>query len=292
MWGEEYESGPICEWCSGASTSGLLSAFDQELTREVESTELLDCDNNDLFRFASDLGELGASHVSLQVVRDVIGGILVNIKGQNRVDYYTLRTKTEPTRLVQILWYLNELGYIEVKTKQIPDGLAIDYIVIPRNGLIDKAFVAMEASDQWKEHREPNFVLACVLIHGLAQTIALVENTGTITFGQGLTRIYVSNGHIYIPKQFTAPLMFVIGSWANGHSEFTEVEINQFMTARGLGHKERDRVNRVIGGMNPGVQHTIYRMETYSPGTGSRSLRFVLNPRFVALRDRLRDRMR
>ena len=270
----------------------MLGALDQEITREVESTELLDCDSNDLFRFVSDLGELAAAHPHLQIARDIVGTILVNIRGQRRIDHYALRSKLPPGRLFPILFYLDELQYIKLETEETTEGLKVGDAVIPKGGIIDKAYIAIEASDKWKEHREPNFVLASMLIRGLAQSIGLIEANGRLDLGQGITRVYVSNGYVYIPRQFTAPLMYVLGSWANGRNEFTESDINPFLTARGIGIKEREKIGRVIGGVNPGLQHTIYRVEAFSFGSGIQSFRYILNPVFANLRERLRERER
>jgi hypothetical protein len=287
---EVFDLGPICPFCSGDKTSEMLAALDQEITQEVASTELLDCDGVDLFRFVSDLGSLGSSHMHLQVVRDVIGSILISIKGKNRVDYYSLRRRTDPVRLVQILDYLDELGYIKVHRRS--DSPIIDHVTIPKDNIIDKAYVAMEATEGWKQHREPSFVMAALVIKGLDQAIGVIKEQGSIKVGEGITRLYVSGDKVYVPRQFTAPLMFILGSWANSEDEFTESSISSFMTRRGIQSKERDRVVRFIGGLNPGSQNTIYKMETYSPGMGIKELRFVLNPQFAAVRERLRSRTR
>jgi hypothetical protein len=270
----------------------MLYAFAEALSQDMASEPLLDCDHNDLFRFASDLGELAASHTHLQVARDTVGAIIMNVKGQNRVDYYTILGHVKASRLIPILSYYEQLGLIKLQFEDAKYGLRLETIDVPSDSIIQKALVSMEATEQWQEHREPNLILAYVMIRGLSEALQAIDEKGTIELGEGITRLYVVNGHVYIPKQFTAPLVFILGSWANGENEFTDTKLNSFLTARGLSSYERDRVMRVIAGTNPGIQHTIYRTELFSYGEGPKSFRYVLNPRFSKLRDRFRSRMR
>jgi hypothetical protein len=264
------------------------------MTEQVSSAPLIDCEGNDLFRFLSDLGELGASHPHLLRARDVVGTLLMNIQGQGRVDYYSLMGRVPFRRLITILFYLQDLGLVRVLTESTSGGnlLRIREILIPPGTLIQKAFLSMEASATWEEHREPNLILAYILVKGLHQTRELVESKGFLEIGEGITRLYVTNGRVLIPRQFGAPFAYILCSWANGQDEVQEEEIKRFLSLRGITSQERDKIFRIIAGVQPGLQHTIYRLERFSYGNGEISYRLVLNPRFRNLRDRLRERLR
>jgi hypothetical protein len=270
----------------------MLNALDQEMTEQVSSASLIDCEGNDLFRFLSDLGELGASHPHLMRVRDVVGTLLMNIQGQGKVDYYSLRGRVPFPRLVTILFYLQDLGLVRVLTESTTRGNLIREILIPPGTLIQKAFLSMEASTAWEEHREPNLILAYILVKGLHQTRELVESKGFLEIGEGITRLYVTQGRVLIPRQFGAPFAFILCSWANGQDEVQEDEIKEFLSLRGITSHDRDKIFRIIAGVQPGQQHTIYRLERFSYGNGDISYRLILNPRFRNLRDRLRGRLR
>ena len=270
----------------------MLNALDQEMTEQVSSAPLIDCKGNDLFRFLSDLGELGASHPHLMRVRDVVGTLLMNIQGQGRVDYYSLRGRVPFPRLVTILFYLQDLGLVRVLTESTIRGNLIREILIPPGTLIQKAFLSMEASTSWEEHREPNLILAYILVKGLCQTRELIESRGSLEIGEGITSLYVTQGRVFIPRQFGAPFAYILGSWATGQDEVQEVEIKKFMCLRGITSQDRDKIFRIIAGVQPGHQHTIYRLERFPYGNREISYRLVLNPRFTNLRDRLRERLR
>ena len=259
----------------------------------VNSAALIDCDDNDLFRFLSDLGELGAEHTHLQAVRDLISTIIMNIHGQGIVDYYSLRGKIPTGRLITILIYLEELGLVELNTDISPRGYTtIREVVVPPETLIRKAFITMEASSDWEEHREPNLILSYILIKGLNQTLEIIEEKGSLNVGEGITRLYVTKGRVYIPKQFTVPLVYILGSWSKRQDELTETDIKSFMALRGLTNRQRDKVVRLFAGAQIGLSHTIYRFERFSYGVGTQEYRLILNPRFGNLRDRLRGRFR
>jgi hypothetical protein len=272
----------------------MLNALDQEMTEQVNTAPLIDCEDNDLFRFLADLGELGASHPHLTLVRDVIGTMLMNIQGQGRVDYYLLRSRVHTPRLYTILFYLQELGLVRLITEGSRGApIRLREVLIPQGTLIQKAFMSLEAFSAWEEHREPNLILSYIVIKGLVETLKIIEmRGGPPSLGEGITRLYAVSGKVIIPKQFTAPLLYILGSWAQGHDEFTETDLTRFLAARGFTGSERDRVVRIIAGTQPGLQHTIYRLERFSYGDQAFFFRFVLNPRFRNLRDRVRLRVR
>lgn len=284
---------PICLWCDGPMFSQMLSSLDEEVTSEVANNPTVDCERNDFFHFLSDLGELAASHPHLLITRDLVSVILTNIQGQRRVNFYSIRGSIPFDRLIPILSYLESIGLIRLELEEEADGTRrIQEITIPDGSLIQKAFLTIEASVDWSEHREPNLILAYVLIKGLSQTIDIIHRNGVLNVGEGITRLYLHKGRVFIPRQFAAPLAFVVGKWAGEQDQFTETEIKSFMAARGLSSIEREKAVRALAGTSPGMRHSVYRLERYPYGDGTQSFRFALNPRYAGLRERLRGRFR
>lgn len=287
---------PLCHWCAGTTFSTMLKALVEEMLDQCKSVPLLDCAGNDLFRFLSDLGELAASHPHLQVVRDIISTLMMNVYGQNRITYFTLISRLPSHlrgRLVTTLAYLENLQLLDLVKSTDRDGYTvIDEVTLPAGSIFPKALTTIEASGTWEERREPNMLLSYILLQGIAETLELIESQGYLEVGQGVTRLYVVNGRVLVPKQFTAPLVFILGHWATEQDEFSEDNINQFMSLRGFNQRDRNRIMQFIAGVQVGLSHTIYRTERVPTGDGSYSFRFLLNPQYKLLRERLRTRAR
>lgn len=285
---EVHDGVPLCGWCRGEKFGLMLNGLFQELEDEINSLDYFDFEDNALFKFTSDLGELSVHHPHLLALREIISTLLMNVQGQGFVDYYSIRGSAPRSRLIPVLSYLDESGLITINKL----GRTIDEIIIPSNSPFEKAFLSMEASADWKSHDEPNFLTSYILIKGLNDTLNIINQTGTLEIGEGITKLYVSKGKLQIPKFFTAPLSFIIGKWSQGHDEFTENEISGFLSARTLNKRQRDRVLSLLAGTSPGIQHTMYKHELYSPGGRHRAFRFSLNPDYALIRERIRSRYR
>jgi hypothetical protein len=287
---------PLCQWCAGPNLYGMLVSLNDEIKAQVEAEPMLDCINNDLFSFLSDLGELAASHPHLQVARDIIGVLLMNVLGQNRIDYLTLANqlpRSLRSRVVTTLFYLRDMHLIDLTTEESDEGIAIiTEITITSDGLFQKAFRTIQASATWETHREPNLILSYILIEGIVQTLDIIQSQGNLEMGQGVTRLFVNKGKILVPKQFTAPLVFILGAWASQRDEFSEDTLIGFLGLRGFNKKERNRIMQFIAGISVGCSHTLYRTERTPTGHGIQSIRFLLNPKYQNIRDRIRSRAR
>ncbi|MFW9888862.1 MAG: hypothetical protein ACFFER_11790 [Candidatus Thorarchaeota archaeon] len=287
---------PLCHWCSGTNLVNMLRAFRDEIIEECLSEPLIDCTNSDLFRFLSDLGELAASHPHLQVIREIISTLIMNIGGQNRLDYMTFVGKLPPKvrkRLVTSLFYLQEMGLVNLVTELNEEGFTIiNEVELPADSIIRKALTTIESSGIWEERKEPNVILSYILIVGLADTVELIDEQDGLEIGQGITRLYAVNGRILVPKQFTAPLVFILGNWAREVDEFTQDNILAFLSLRGFNSRDRNRIMQFIAGVKVGLSHTIFRMERYPSGNGTHAYRFSLNPKYKQLRERIVVRYR
>lgn len=283
----EDESSQLCSWCKDPRFEEILRALISEVDEQLEQTPRIDVRSMPVFSLIADLGILGVRHPLLRSFAKLVAKLLVEA-GKGRRELKVKEVRFGQRDIEPFLTLLHEYGIIEYSAER-------GELRIPETSLLLK----VEAELQLDPRRNPAaaFVLGYVTLKAMLETVEQAKG-GFVELGEGVMKLYsftrdLETGDIRItrPKSFMATLAFVLGTWARGFNEFSQLDLHKFMVGRGITGKEFDEIVGLLS-CAFASSHALYERVRAVPLGRVVIYRFRLNSEYARLRDRIRSRVR
>jgi len=276
----------FCTWCRDPGLEAVLEALINEVDAQLEKVARVDVRTNHAFSLVADLGMLGTRHPRLSSFVKVLAKLIVEGgKGirKIRVDrlYYgqkDIRTFLMMLHDFKFIIYRGELREVEIPSESPLLKIKYELEVDPR--------------------RNPAaaFALGYITLKAILKTLQLAKQK-RIEYGEGVTGLYsitksaTGKVRIIMPKSYMATLAFVLGCWARGFIEFSELDIRRFMINRGITGKEFTEVLATLS-CALATTHALYEKVSVEHLGRIPVYRFRLNEEYRRLYERLRSRVR
>jgi hypothetical protein len=280
----------ICHWCSGGLATALISNIIMDAREYLSQGKLSRCEDIDALSFAADVGELGVRHPYLKQFSRMMSIIAVQVALEHK---YTLDRLLKAAngesvlekwvRVHECITFLVDVGLLV-----LGEGKHIYERYRPSDLLLDLT-ASVEAVDV--EKGLPPRMAACIAgyawLRGISAMIDWLKE-GARGEAKGIAKLYAKSkdGRLFIPKSFTAPIMYLIGHLAGGHSEFSETEFRAWLSSRGILGSDADFIVNLLVRVVPSshrLVNLIYDGNAYH---------IVTNPLYVRMRERFRERGR
>jgi len=281
------DSEQLCGWCREPELEDLLKALLEEVDSQLKQNPRIDVKENPSFSLVADLGILGIRHPLLASFSKVIARLIVEGgKGVRKLSvsrlYYGQRN------ILPFLLLLNDFGIITYNEDR-------QEVEIPESSPLLK--VKYEIEVEPRRNPAAAFILGYVTLNAILQTLKIIKER-RLSYGEGVTGLYsitrdplTGRVRVTMPKSYMATIAFVMGSWAHGFKEFSELDLHKFMAQRGVTGKE---FNYVLGTLSCAfaTPHALYEKISVEHLGRIPIHRFRLNQEYIRLYERLRQRVR
>lgn len=291
---------PLCVHCNSKELNNMLWATLRETEEDLARSETIDCEGNPLFSFIADLGALGTAHHFLNRFKDVIALMARQVATEGKIVFKELLHSMgtgniwERAHLLRnFLDLLVDTNLITIRESLIEGKIAKKYVV-EQDSLLTK--ISSTAEEESLLQRAATFGFGYATLRGMEITINSAKTKGKLSLEErdGILKLYPTtrDGRVLVLKEFTAPLIYVFMTWAEGKNQFSEYELMRFLSARGISGKRFDRIKNRLISVLPGTFHKLVTYETvYLERIPT--VRFNINSEYVRLRDdRIRNRAR
>jgi hypothetical protein len=280
----------ICGWCSGEKVMALINDIITEARENLSQGKLGTCEDIDVLSFVADIGELGARHPYLKQFSKMMSIIAVQVALEHRYTPWRLikvadgkSVSEKYARVCECIDFLVDVGLLELS-----EGKHI-YERYKPSDLLLALTASVEAVDVEKEL--PPRMAACIAgyawLQGINDTINWLK-MGARDERKGIIKLYAKSedGGLFIPKSFTAPVMYLLGHLANGYNEFSEAELRTWLNLRGISGGDADLIVNLFARVVPSshrMVNIIYDGYVYH---------FKFNPSYIRMRERYVERRR
>jgi hypothetical protein len=280
------EVGQLCAWCQDPRVEEVLRGLINDIDSQLQQTTRIDIKMNPTFSLVADLGILGIRHPLLASFSKIIARLIVEGgKGIRRFKVSDLHYGQKDVKPFIVM--LHDFGlviYDEVNSE----------VVIPDNSLLLKIKYELEVEP--RRNPAAAFALGYVTLKAILKTLEITKQR-SVEYGEGVTCLYSVTKNrdgsvkIIMPKSFMATLSFVLGCWAKGITEFSELDIHKFMVSRGVTGKE---FNEVLATLSCAfaTAHGLYERASTEHLGRIVIYRFKLAGEYVRLYERIRMRQR
>lgn len=281
------KSAQLCSWCRDSRLEEVLAALIDEVDSQVKQVPRIDVRDNPVFSLVADLGILGTRHPLLASFSKVIAKLLIESgKGVRRVSVNDLRYGQRDVK--PFLLMLHDFGLVTYDEQK-------SEVIIPNGSPLIKIKYELETDP--RRNPAAAFALGYITLKAILKTLELAK-TRKIEYGEGVTGLYsisrdpmTGKVRITMPKSYMATLTFVLGCWAKGITEFSELDLHKFMVDRGIAGKEFSEVIAILS-CTFATTHALYERVSIEHLGRIPIHRFKLSGEYVRLYERLRTRVR
>jgi hypothetical protein len=276
----------FCDWCQDPKIEEILKKLVDDVDSLLQQANRIDVQTNPMFSLIADLGILGLRHPLLASFSKVIA-ILINEggKGVRRFKISTLRHGQKDIKT--FIMMLHDFGLV------IYDDMK-DEITVPDQSLLLK--IKHELEVEPRRNPVAAFALGYVTLKSILKTLELAKQR-RVEYGEGVTGLYsvtkdmTGKLKFIMPKSYMTTLAFVLGYWAKGVIEFSELDIHRFMVDRGITGKEFSEVLATLS-CAFATTHALYERVSVEHIGRYPIHRFKLNEEYAKLYERIRMRGR
>jgi len=286
--GERTHNGvkQLCDWCKDPRIEEILKGLIDDVDSLLQQVSRIDVRTNPTFSLIADLGILGLRHPLLASFSKVIA-ILINEggKGVRRFKVNALRYGQKDIKT--FIMILHDFGLVIYDDEK-------GEITIPDQSLLLK--IKHELEVEPRRNPVAAFALGYVTLKSILKTLELAKQR-RVEYGEGVTGLYSITKNetgklkLIMPKSYMATLAFVLGCWAKGIIEFSELDIHRFMIDRGITGKGFSEVLATLS-CAFATTHALYERVSVERIGRYSSHRFKLNEEYVKLYERIRTRGR
>jgi hypothetical protein len=262
-----------------------LSIFIDDVDTQLQQVTRIDVKTNPAFSLVADLGVLGTRHPLLASFSKVIARLMIDGgKGIRRFNMNDLRYGQKDIK--PFIMMLNDLGLVTYNE-------TISEVTIPDQSILLKIKYELEVEP--RRNPAAAFALGYITLKSILKTLELTKQRA-VEYGEGVTCLYSvtknEKGEVKItmPKSYMATLSFVLGCWARGITEFSELDIRKFMVSRGVTGKEFSEVLATLS-CAFATAHALYEKVSAEQLGRVVIYRFKLNEEYVRLYERVRTRL-
>lgn len=282
------ETRQLCDWCQDSRFEEVLTVLLDEVDSQLQQVTRIDVRTNQLFSLVTDLGILGTRHPRLASFSKAIAKLLIEGgKGIRKLRVNDLRYGQRDIK--PLLYMYHDFGLVVFDEEK-------DEVNIPDESLLLKIKYELEVDP--RRNPAAAFALGYVTLKAILKTLKLAK-TRKVEYGEGVTGLYsitksniATDGvRITMPKSYMATLAFVLGCWARGIIEFSELDLHKFMGSRGITGKEFSEILATLS-CAFATAHALYdRVSVERLGRVSVH-RFKLSGEYARLYEQLRMRVR
>jgi hypothetical protein len=255
-----------------------------EVDSELQQATRIDVKTNPIFSLVADLGILGIRHPFLASPSKMLARLIVEGgKGLRVFKMSDLRYGQKDVK--PFIMMLHDFGlviYDEDKGK----------VTIPDQSILLKIKHELEVDP--RRNPAAAFALGYMTLKSIIKTLELAKQR-MVEYGEGVTCLYSvtkdeeGRVKVILPKSYMATLSFVLGYWAKGITEFSELDIHKFMVSRGVTGKE---FNEVLATLSCAfaTAHGLYERASVEHLGRVAIYRFKLTEEYARLYERVRTR--
>jgi hypothetical protein len=277
----------LCDWCQDPKVEEVLKELIDDVDSQLQQVSRIDVQTNPTFSLVADLGLLGVRHPLLASFSKVIAKLInEGGKGVRRFKMNALRYGQKDIKA--FIMMLHDSGLVAYDD-------AKDEVTVPDQSILLKIKYQLEVEPR----RDPvaAFALGYVTLKSILKTVELAKQR-RVEYGEGVTGLYSATRDgatgrvkIVMPKSYMATLTFVLGYWAKGITEFSELDIHRFMVDRGITGREFGEVLATLT-CAFATTHALYERVSVEHLGRVSIHRFKLNEEYVKLYERIRTRER
>lgn len=282
------ETRQLCDWCQDSRFEEVLAVLLDEVDSQLQQVTRVDVQTNQLFSLVTDLGILGVRHPRLASFSKAIAKLLIEGgRGVRKLRVNDLRYGQRDVK--PFLFMFHDFGLVIYDDEK-------DEVRIPDGSLLLKIKYELEVDP--RRNPAAAFALGYVTLKAILKTLKIAR-TRKVEYGEGITGLYsitksniVTGGvRVTMPKSYMATLAFVLGYWARGIIEFSELDLHKFMGSRGITGREFGEVLATLS-CAFATAHALYeRVSVEKLGRISVHI-FKLSGEYVRLYEQLRTRVR
>jgi hypothetical protein len=280
------ETGQLCTWCQDPRLEETLKNLIDETDSQLQQVSRIDVKANPAFSLIADLGILGIRHPLLASHSKIIAKLIVEGgKGTRKFKMRDLQYGQIDIR--PFIMMLHDLGFVMYDDTK-------EEVEIPEQSVLLK--IEHELEVEPRRNPASAFALGYATLESILKTLELAKQR-IINYGEGITCLYrVSKSKegkvkMIMPKSYMATLSFVLGCWARGITEFSELDIRKFMISRGVSGKEFTEVLATLS-CAFATAHGLYERVSAEHLGRIVIYRFKLADEYVRLYERVRTRRR
>jgi hypothetical protein len=274
----------LCNWCQDPRLEEILRGFIDDVDSQLQQVSRIDVKTNPAFSLVADFGILGIRHPLLASPSKIIATLMTEGgKGTRRFKVSDLRYGQKDVK--PFIMMLHDLGLVVYDE-------ARDEVLIHDQSILLKIKHELEVDS--RRNPAAAFALGYITFKSILKTLELAKQR-TVYYGEGVTGLYSATRNemggvkIIMPKSYMATLSFVLGCWAKGITEFSELDIRKFMVSRGVTGKE---FNEVLATLSCAfaTAHALYERVSAEHLGRVVIYRFKLSEEYARLYERVRTR--
>jgi hypothetical protein len=284
--GDRIDAGQLCDWCRDPRFEGVLRGLIEEVDLQLKQATRIDVKSNSTFSLIADLGLLGTRHPLLSSPSKIIAVLIT--EGGKGIRKFKMRDLYYGQRDVKpFLMMLHDLGLVVCDE-------AKEEVTIPDDSVLLKIKHELEVDP--RRNPAAAFALGYVTLKSILKTLELAKQQ-VVQYGEAVMCLYSitksTEGKVRVtmPKSYMATLSFVLGSWARGFTEFSELDLHKFMVDRGVIGKEFKEVLATLS-CAFATTHGLYERANVEHLGRVVIHRFRLSEDYVRLYERIRERLR
>jgi hypothetical protein len=284
--GDRISAGQLCDWCRDPRLEEVLRGLIEEVDSQLKQATRIDVKANPTFSLIADLGILGTRHPLLSSPSKIIAMLIT--EGGKGIREFRVRDLYYGQRDVKpFLMMLHDLGFVVYDE-------AKEEVTIPDDSILLKIKHELEIDP--RRNPAAAFALGYATLRSILKTLELAKQR-VVQYGEAVTCLYSitksTEGKVRItmPKSYMATLSFVLGFWARGFTEFSELDLHKFMVDRGVTGKEFKEVLATLS-CAFATAHGLYERASVEHLGRVVVHRFRLSEDYVKLYERVRARQR